>query len=191
MVEWCRALDPMYIGPMVYPGSSSLYLIIIIIAFYLQYIFFYLPFFSPKVNPLKRPVIWGHCLIKMCLKLAGQRVFWNAGIADSLAELQNNPVSSQQISTVRFPSPSPTIITKALMILSIGLPQWLRSKDPTCQCRRQGFHPWVRKVPWRREWQELLPGKSQEQKSLEGYSLWGHKRVGHNWATKQHHRPNC
>ena len=23
----------------------------------------------------------------------------------------------------------------------------------TCQCRRPGFNPWVRKIPWRRAWQ--------------------------------------
>ena len=30
------------------------------------------------------------------------------------------------------------------------------------QCRRPGFNPWVRKIPWRREWQPtpvLLLGK--------------------------------
>ena len=25
-------------------------------------------------------------------------------------------------------------------------------KEYTCQCRRHGFDPWVRKIPWRREW---------------------------------------
>ena len=38
--------------------------------------------------------------------------------------------------------------------------------------------PWVRKIPWRREWQPtpvFLPGQG----SLAGYSPWGHK-VGHN-----------
>ena len=40
------------------------------------------------------------------------------------------------------------------------------------------FAPWVRKIPWRRKWQPtsvLFPGKSHGQKSLVGYSLWGHK----------------
>ena len=44
--------------------------------------------------------------------------------------------------------------------------------------RRQGFDPWVRKIPWRRTWQPtpvLLPGKFHEQRSLVGYSLWGCK----------------
>ena len=34
--------------------------------------------------------------------------------------------------------------------------------------------------PWRRKWQPtpvFLPGKSQGQRSLVGYSPWGHKRV--------------
>ena len=38
------------------------------------------------------------------------------------------------------------------------------------------------KIPWRRAWQPspiVLSGKSQEQRSLVGYSPWGHKRVGH------------
>ena len=29
-------------------------------------------------------------------------------------------------------------------------------KEPTCQCRRckrRGFSPWVRRIPWRRAWQ--------------------------------------
>ena len=31
-----------------------------------------------------------------------------------------------------------------------GLPRWCtRGKGPTCQCRRWGFDPWVRKIPGR------------------------------------------
>ena len=43
---------------------------------------------------------------------------------------------------------------------------------------RQGFDPWVMKIPWRRKWQPtpvFLPGKSHGQRSLGGYSSWGHK----------------
>ena len=42
--------------------------------------------------------------------------------------------------------------------------------------RRPGFHPWVRKITWRKKWQAspvFLPGKSQGQRSLVGYSPWG------------------
>ena len=50
------------------------------------------------------------------------------------------------------------------------------------------FNPWVRKIPCRRKWEctpVFLPGKSQGQRSLVGYSPWGHNRVGHNLATEQ------
>ena len=50
---------------------------------------------------------------------------------------------------------------------------------PNClKCRRPGFDPWVGKIPWRRAWQPtpvFLPGESHGQRSLVGYSLWGHK----------------
>ena len=40
---------------------------------------------------------------------------------------------------------------------SLGwLPRWFSGKDSTCQCRRHGFDAWVRKTPWRREWQYLF-----------------------------------
>ena len=41
---------------------------------------------------------------------------------------------------------------------------------------------------WRRKWQPtpvFLPEKSHGQRSLMGYSPWGHKRVGHGLAAKQ------
>ena len=47
--------------------------------------------------------------------------------------------------------------------------------------KRRGFDPWVGKVPWRRVWQStpiFLPGESHGQRSLVGYSPWGH-RVEH------------
>ena len=54
------------------------------------------------------------------------------------------------------------------------------------QCRRLKFHPWVSKIPWRRKWQPtslFLPGKSQGQRSLVGYSPWGRKRVAQDLVT--------
>ena len=51
-------------------------------------------------------------------------------------------------------------------------------KESTLQCRRPRFHPWVGENPWRREWQPIavfFPGESHGQRSLAGYSPWGHK----------------
>ena len=47
-----------------------------------------------------------------------------------------------------------------------GFPGGTSGKEPACQCRRHkrcGFYPWVRKIPWSREWQPtpvFLPGES-------------------------------
>ena len=62
--------------------------------------------------------------------------------------------------------------------------QWQRI---CLQCRRHRFAPWVEKIPWRRKWQPIpvfLLGKFHGQRSLAGYSPWGHKRVRHNLVTK-------
>ena len=43
---------------------------------------------------------------------------------------------------------------------------------------RVGFNLWVRKTPCRRAWRPtsvFLPGESHGQRSLVGYSPWGHK----------------
>ena len=76
------------------------------------------------------------------------------------------------------------------MLLSKGvdkLPWCFSGKESACQFRRHGFTPWVEKILWRREWQPtlvFLPGKYHGQRSLVGYSPWGHKRFGHDFATK-------
>ena len=59
-----------------------------------------------------------------------------------------------------------------------GLSRLLISKESACQLRRLWFDPCVGKIPWRRKWQPVpifLPGKSQEQRNLAGYSYWGCK----------------
>ena len=66
------------------------------------------------------------------------------------------------------------------VLVLFPLPSWLSGKEATCQCRRHGFYPWVRKVPWRRKWQPtpvFLPGESHGQGSLAGYSPWGGKEL--------------
>ena len=59
-----------------------------------------------------------------------------------------------------------------------GPPQCLRQQRICLQCRRPKFDFWVRKIPWRKEWQPnpaFLPGESHGQRSLVGYSPWDHK----------------
>ena len=75
------------------------------------------------------------------------------------------------------------------------LPRWNSGKEFTCQCRNhkgRGFDPWVRKTPWRREWQPtpvFLLGESHGERSLAGYSSWGCKELDTTENTV--HTPTC
>ena len=40
----------------------------------------------------------------------------------------------------------------AILMVMCGLPWWLRELRICLPCKRPGFDPWVRKIPWRREW---------------------------------------
>ena len=47
------------------------------------------------------------------------------------------------------------------------------------------FDLWVRKIPWRKEWQPtpvFLPGECHGQRSLAGYSPWGLKESNMTWS---------
>ena len=49
-----------------------------------------------------------------------------------------------------------------LKIKSLNYFPVVQQKRIHCQCRRLGFDPWVRKIPWRRKWQPtpvFLPGE--------------------------------
>ena len=62
------------------------------------------------------------------------------------------------------------------MLTSRWLSWWLRGKQPTCQCRRHGFDPWVEKSPWRRIWQPtpvFLPRKSHGLRNQVGLQPMG------------------
>ena len=53
------------------------------------------------------------------------------------------------------------------------------------QYRKEGFDPWVGKIPWSRKWQPtpvFLPGKSHGQRSLADYSPGDHE--SQTWFSK-------
>ena len=55
------------------------------------------------------------------------------------------------------------IIIRTLAGGHVGFPRWLSGKESPCQCKKPGFDPWVRKIPWRKPWQPtpvFLPEKS-------------------------------
>ena len=69
-----------------------------------------------------------------------------------------------------------------------GLPWWLSGKESACKCRRLGFNPWFREIPWRRKRQPtpvFLTRKSPRKEEPGGLQSMGLQRVGHNLATEQ------
>ena len=60
-------------------------------------------------------------------------------------------------------------------VVETGFPGGARGAEPSSQCLRHGFDPWVGKIPWRRRRQPapvFLPGEPHGWRSLVGYSPW-------------------
>ena len=65
--------------------------------------------------------------------------------------------------------------------------RWLRRWRICLQCTRPELDPWVRKIPWRREWLPtlvFLPGESHGERSLGVCSPWSHKQW--TWLSNWH-----
>ena len=77
----------------------------------------------------------------------------------------------------------PSLSLFMIFVLKSTLSGDTSDKEPACQCRRPercGFHPWVRKIPWRRARQPIpvfLPGEAHGQRSLAGSSPQGCKEL--------------
>ena len=56
------------------------------------------------------------------------------------------------------------------------------------QCKRHRINSWVRKIPWRRNWQPALVFLPEKNPKDRGGDWWitvhGSKKVGHYWANK-------
>jgi len=76
------------------------------------------------------------------------------------------------------------------IIQLLGLPRWL-SGQKTQLLMQNLYEIWVRSLGWENPLEEEMATysstleKSHGQRRLAGYSPWGHKRVGHDLATKQ------
>ena len=64
---------------------------------------------------------------------------------------------------------------------TLGFPKWLSSKESACQCRRCQRHK-VQSLDWEDPLEEemathsfILAWRIHGQRSLVGFSLWGHK----------------
>ena len=67
------------------------------------------------------------------------------------------------------------ILIDHTILLRLDVAQTVKSLSAVQETK---FEPWVGKIPWRREWLStpvFLPGEFFQQRSLAGYSPWGHK----------------
>ena len=98
--------------------------------------------------------------------------------ADSLPfELQGSPCKGSRLS-YREVLCSRTHLFPLFVLEVLEFLWWLSQEKICLQCRRTGFDSWVGKISWRREWLPtpvFLPGEFHGQRSLAGYSPWGHK----------------
>ena len=132
--------------------------------------------------------IWlgGNCLIVQGAQLSV--LWWSRGVGRGLGEpgmkAQEGRIDAYLWLIHVVVSQKLTQLCKAIILqLSNKLQflKWCSGKEPLCECRRhrrQGFSPWVGKIPARRKWQSalvFLPGKFYGQKHLAGYSPSGHK----------------
>ena len=70
------------------------------------------------------------------------------------------------------------------VIFHLGFPGVSSSKEPTCQCGRCRFDPWVGNITWIRAWQPtpvFLPGQSLWTEEPTGVQSTGSRRVWHDW----------
>ena len=70
----------------------------------------------------------------------------------------------------------------------VDFPGGTSGKEPACQCRRhkeRRLNPWVKKIPWRKEWQPtpvFLPRESAGTEEPGGLQFMGLQRVKHGWS---------
>ena len=164
------------------------------------------------IGPFKKNLfIWLHYILVVACELRLPHSMWNlssltrdwtplpaleSGFLSTEPSGKSHAVLSHKRFKFPLPSKPPNFIMKIKVMVVViiiiiilikylgGLPWWLSGRESTCQCRRHGFNPWVRKIPWRRKWQStpvFLTGKSHGQRNLVSYSP-----SGHNLVTNQH-----
>ena len=68
-----------------------------------------------------------------------------------------------------------------------GFPGDSEGKDSACQCRRLRFHPWVGKMPWRKQPIQYSCLGNPMFRRAGGLQSMRLQRAGHDWVTKYTH----
>ena len=70
-------------------------------------------------------------------------------------------------------------------ILASLMAQRVKNLPAMQKTQQMGFDPWIQQILWRRKWLPtpvFLPENSHGQRGLVAFSLWGCKRVRHDWV---------
>ena len=107
-------------------------------------------------------------------------ILYLCGLETQIQKERNGGSSSQELPRVDF-------AVWAFIYMLEGFPDGSGIKNlPAVQeTQRHGFHAWVRKMPWRKQWQPtpvFLLGEFHGPRSLAGYSPYGSQKVRHDWA---------
>ena len=114
--------------------------------------------------------------------------------SDSFATLKRRSVGCQALLSTGFPrqvywsglpfsSPRDLPYWEVSQVVE-SVAEWLCGKESAYQCRRLGFNPWIRKIPWRKKWQPIPVFLPRTPRTVELGRLQsrGSQRVGHDLA---------
>ena len=126
------------------------------------------PVLLPRESHRQRSLVgyspWGHKELDVTKRLTNQLIICLRPVLPSVSSLKGRKKVS------------------SCLLMNLGsFPRGSDSKESASQCRKLGFDPWVRKIPWRREWQPtpvFLPWKPHRWRSLVCCSPWGGKEMG-------------
>ena len=133
----------------------------------------------PPHSPDKNTGVGCHFLLQ-CMKVKSE-----CEVPQSCPTLHDPMDFSLQSSSIHgiFPCKSTGVDFHCLFC-----PRWLSGKEICRRCKRYGFDPWVRKIPWTSKWQNTsvsLLGKSHGQRNLVNYKSMRSQGIRHNWAHTQ------
>ena len=143
---------------------------------------------GPRAKELRNAFFFHWCKLQTLLRSPS----WEAGTPLERRSPNHQGLNSAlSLPVVAFPTSSglsePLKQLGSLRPCNAGLgaspvAQWSRIHLQCRSRRRCRFNPWIRKIPWRREWQPVpafLPGKSHWTGGLQSTGL---QRVGHDWS---------
>ena len=136
--------------------------------------------------------------INICSWVPSQTIqnIWKVGLSIAtyeallVAQLVKNLPAMQETLAWFLGQADPWIRNRLLTLVFLGFPGDSDGKESVCNMGDHWLDPWVGKIPWRIASQPspvFLPGEFYGQRSLVGYSPWGHKELNTTeWLNTQH-----